>query len=96
VSPNWIQRNESQRDIPQHAHKSNIFVNNNNKFSNDLRTRIQELKNDYHSHFVQSSDKKYLKTFCSYYCKLAHISIECKFRKGSNKTKVAWVPKTKE
>jgi hypothetical protein len=38
MSPNRTQRNESQRDVPQHAHKSNTIVNNNkNKFSNDPR-----------------------------------------------------------
>jgi hypothetical protein len=47
VSQDWTQRNESQKDIPQHAHKSNTFVNNKNKFSNNSRTRAQELKNHY-------------------------------------------------
>jgi hypothetical protein len=45
---------------------------------------------------VQSSDKKFLNVFCNYYCKLGHISIECKFRNGDNKTNVVHVHKSKD
>jgi hypothetical protein len=69
MSSNWTQRNESQKDVPQHAQKSNPVVKNKkNKFSNDPRKRAQELKSHCQSHFVKSSEKKVTNVFCNYCC----------------------------
>jgi superoxide dismutase len=88
VSQNWTQRNESQKNVLQHAQKSNTFVNNKNKLSNNPRTQAQELKNHYHYLFVQSSDKRPSNVFCNYCCKLGHISFECQLRKKNNNTNI--------
>jgi hypothetical protein len=71
-------------------------VKNVKNISKDPRARAQELKDHYKSHFVQNSDKFFLKIFYNYYCQLGHISVECKLRKRNNKIKIVWVPKSKE
>jgi hypothetical protein len=91
MSPNW-----TQSDILQHAQKSNSVVKNKNKSSNDPKRRAQELKSHYQTHFVKGSEKKTTTVFYNYCCNIGHTSIECELRKGSNNSKVIWVPKSKE
>jgi hypothetical protein len=70
------QENKSQRDVPRHPHESNTNVKIKNIILNDPKTRAQELKSHYQSHFVQDSEKKPYNEFYNYCCKLGHISIE--------------------
>jgi hypothetical protein len=73
--------------VPQHFTRSNTQENRNN-FSYDPLKRAQELKNHYHSHFVQNCYLKSSNIFYNYCCKVGHISVECQFRKGNNNTSV--------
>jgi hypothetical protein len=43
MSSNWTQRNESQKDVPQHAQKSNPVVKN--KKTSSQMIQESELKN---------------------------------------------------
>jgi hypothetical protein len=60
-----------------------------------LRLRKEEYSNHYKSHFVKSTDKISSPscTFCNYYCKIGHISLECPFRKTNNPLKNMWLRK---
>jgi lipopolysaccharide biosynthesis protein len=57
--------------------------------SNDPRTRAQQLKDHYQSHFIKYNEEKTSNIFCNYFCKLEYISVECHLRKESKKSKVA-------
>jgi hypothetical protein len=72
-------------------------INSSNKDKDSkLKTQAQSLKDDYHNRFVKVVVNPPTSAFCNYYCKHGHISLECKFRKGSNMSNAAWVPKIKK
>jgi hypothetical protein len=60
------------------------------------KTQVQSLKDDYHNRFVKVVVNPPTSAFCNYCCKHGHISLECKYRKGSNMNNVVWVPKIKQ
>jgi galactose mutarotase-like enzyme len=72
-------------------------INSSNKDKNSkLKTQAQRLKDDYHNRFVKVVVNPPTSVFYNYCCKYRHISLECKFRKGSNMSNVVWVPKIKK
>jgi hypothetical protein len=62
------------------------------KVNSSKLPKAQEFTSHFKSHFVQEKYHVPTRIFCNYYCKICHISLDCDFRKRSNKN-VVWVPK---
>jgi hypothetical protein len=62
------------------------------KVSTSKLPKAQKLTSHFKSHFMQEKYHVPTRIFYNYYCKIGHISLDCDFRKRSNKN-VVWVPK---
>ena len=96
----WVSKNDLKRGDFQHKNENKQkFVQKQNPqvaSSSDPKNKNIDLKHHFKGHFVKGKDNENRPTcaFCNYCCKLGHISLECKFRKSSNNSKVTWVPKS--
>jgi hypothetical protein len=97
----WSYDNENKK-VFQKIDKSNVTSQQSKKFQTNMISKektsssklpkAQELTSHFKSHFVQEKCHVPTRIFCNYYCKIGHISLDCDFRKRSNKN-VVWVPK---
>jgi hypothetical protein len=83
------QQNEKPKFVSQQTH----FSKENKIYQ--IKTQAQGLKDDFHNRFVKVKVNPPTNAFCNYCCRHGHISLECKFKKPSNMTSVAWIPKIK-
>jgi hypothetical protein len=77
-------QNNFQNKAQRHEHKHVISQNNKRVSKEKLKIQTQELKENYHKRFVNGSEKSYTCIFYNYYCRICHISLDCKHKKRNN------------
>jgi hypothetical protein len=87
-----FQKIDKSKVAPQQSKKVQTNMISKGKASSSKLPKAQELTSHFKSHFVQEKYHVPTRIFCNYCYKIGHISLDCDFRKRSNKN-VVWVPK---
>jgi hypothetical protein len=87
-----FQKIEKSKVASQQSKNVQINMISKGKTSTSKLSKAQEFTSHFKSHFVQKKSHIPTRILCNYCCKICHISLDCVFRKRSNKN-VVWVPK---